>query len=112
MKKIVLLIAFGMMMSFASGQVKYVYCEIIGTSNLLGTKVTIAIDYGESVKFGEDKRLRDDQGKVQKFNSMIDALNYMGDQGWEFVQAYVVTHNSNTNVYHYLLKIEFNAENK
>ena len=113
MKKIALLIAFGMMMSFASAQVKYVYCEIVGTSNLLATKVTIVIDYGESFKFGEDKRLRDDQGKVQKFNSMIDALNYMGDQGWEFVQAYVVTHNSNnTNIYHYLLKGEIKAENK
>jgi hypothetical protein len=112
MKKIVLLIAFGMIMSFASAQVKFVYCEIVGTGNLLGTKVTIVIDYGESVKFLEDKRVKDDQGKVQKFNSMIDALNYMGYQGWEFVQAYVVTHNSNTNVYHYLLKSELKEENK
>jgi hypothetical protein len=112
MKKIALFIAFGMIMSFASAQVKYVYCEIVGTSNILGTKVTIVIDYGESVKFGEDKRLKDDQGKVQKFNSMIDALNYMGDQGWEFVQAYVVIHNSSTYVYHYLLKGEIKVENQ
>jgi hypothetical protein len=112
MKKIALLIVFGMMMTFASAQVKYAYCEIIGTSNILGTKVTIVIDYGESVRFFDDKRLKDDQGKVQKFNSMVDALNYMGDQGWEFVQAYVVTHNSNTNIYHYLLKAELREENK
>lgn len=38
-----------------------------------------------------------------KFNSMIDALNYMGTQGWEFVQAYAITM-GNTNVYHFLMK--------
>ncbi len=34
---------------------------------------------------------------------MVDALNYMGKQGWEFMQAYIVTV-QNQNVYHYLLK--------
>jgi hypothetical protein len=34
---------------------------------------------------------------------MIDALNYMGKNGWEFVQAYVVT-TQNQNVYRWLLK--------
>jgi hypothetical protein len=37
---------------------------------------------------------------------MVDALNYMGEKGWEFVQAYVVTI-SNQNVYHWLLKKKF-----
>lgn len=36
---------------------------------------------------------------------MVDALNYMGNQGWEFVQAYTITM-GNQNVYHYLLKRE------
>jgi hypothetical protein len=31
---------------------------------------------------------QDEQGKVIKFNSAIDALNYMAKQGWEFVNAY------------------------
>jgi hypothetical protein len=38
---------------------------------------------------------------------MVDALNYMGELGWEFVQAYVITMDmglSKQNVYHYLLK--------
>jgi len=42
-------------------------------------------------------------GKVKKFMSMIDAMNYMGDRGWEFIQAYAITYN-NQNVYHYILK--------
>jgi hypothetical protein len=36
---------------------------------------------------------------------MIDALNYMGNQDWEFVQAYAFwMGGSSGNVYHYLLK--------
>ena len=33
----------------------------------------------------------------------MDGLNYMGDRGWEFIQAYAITYN-NQNVYHYILK--------
>lgn len=34
---------------------------------------------------------------------MVDAMNWMGSQGWEFAQAYVVTMGGQ-NVYHWLLK--------
>ncbi len=37
------------------------------------------------------------------FNSMIDALNFMTKNGFEFVDAYAITVD-NQNVYHYLLK--------
>jgi hypothetical protein len=36
---------------------------------------------------------------------MVDALNYMGNNGWDFVQAYVVT-NGQQNVYRWLLKMK------
>jgi len=85
---------------------KFVYCELVGTQKLLSTKVTVSVDYGEERSFFQDTRMRDEQtGKVQSFNSMVDALNYMGNNGWEFVQAYVVTTGQN-NVYHWLLKKE------
>ena len=89
---------------------KYVYCEILGTGSLFSTKVKIDIDYGQEVSFwNQDRRLKDENGKSVKFNSMVDALNYMGTLGWEFVQAYVVTIPSmggQQNVYHWLLKRE------
>lgn len=50
-----------------------------------------------------DQRLRNNKGEVVVFNSMVDAMNWMGARGWEFVQAYVLTV-SNQNVYHWLLK--------
>jgi hypothetical protein len=83
---------------------KYEYCELVGMAKFLSTKVTVAVDYGEERSFFQDTRVRDEQtGKVTSFNSMVDALNYMGTKGWEFVQAYVVT-TANQNVYHWLLK--------
>lgn len=83
--------------------VKHVYCQIVGTTKLFSREVTIAIDYGQERSYWSDNRLKDENGKVQSFNSMIDALNYMGVQGWEFVQAHAITI-GNQNVYHYLLK--------
>jgi len=79
------------------------------TANLLGTKLNISIDFGQERKWAADLRLKDEEGKPIKFNSMIDALNFMGNLGWEFVQAYAITM-GNTNVYHFLLKKEIKEE--
>lgn len=95
-------LAFVSIAAFAQDD-KYVYAEIVGTSNFTNTKVTIVIDFGQETKFMEDKRLRDEDGKIKKFNSMVDAMNWMGAMGWEFQQAYAITMGS-TNVYHWLLK--------
>ncbi len=82
------------------------YVEIVGTSRVLSSKLTVEIDFGQENKlFSSDKdtRIKDVNGKNMIFNSMIDALNFMTTNGYEFVQAYAVIV-SNQNVYHYLLK--------
>ena len=82
------------------------YVQIVGTSRLLSNKVTVEIDFGQLDKlFSSDKdtRIKDANGKNMIFNSMIDALNFMTKNGYEFVQAYAVAV-SNQNVYHYLLR--------
>lgn len=115
MKIIILLLltSFGVSPLFAQTEqqpqdtAQYSYAEIVGTQRFLSNKVTIVVDYGQQRKFFSDMRVRDANGDVQKFNSMVDALNYMGKDGWEFVQAYVVTIGSGLtgeNVYHWLLK--------
>ncbi len=38
------------------------------------------------------------------FNSMIDAMNYMGNNGWEFVQAYAVAQEKGSTTYWILKK--------
>lgn len=83
---------------------RFIYCELIGAQKFMSTKIMVAIDFGQETGLFEDLRLRDEQtGKVKTFNSMIDALNYMGEDGWEFVQAYIAT-SGESNVYHWLLK--------
>ncbi len=82
----------------------FLYAEILGYSKFLSTKVSVTIDFGQNTTLFEDTRLRDENGKVISFNSMVDAMNWMGAQGWEFVQAYTITEGQQ-NVYHWLLKL-------
>lgn len=82
-------------------ETKYTYCELLGSQKLFSSKLTIRVDYGQEKGWFQDLRIKDENGKVETFNSMVDGLNYMGSQGWDCLQAYVVTTNNN-NVYHWL----------
>lgn len=82
----------------------FLYAEILGYSKFLSTKVSVTIDFGQNTTLFEDTRLRDENGKVISFNSMVDAMNWMGAQGWEFVQAYTASE-GDQSVYHWLLKL-------
>lgn len=93
-------------LSFAQVTPKFVYAEIVGESRLFSTKVTVSIDYGQSTSFFENTKVKNEDGSNRKFNSMVDAMNYMGALGWEFQQAYVVT-TSQQNVYHWLMRKNF-----
>ena len=106
MKKIfITLFAVALCVFAYAGEGRKVFCQIVGQGNGFTPKVKISIDYGQEMKFGSDNRLVDESGQVIKFNSMIDALNYMGSKGWDFEQAYAITM-GNVNVYHYLLSKE------
>lgn len=88
----------------AKSKAKFMYCEIVGTGKLFSSKITVELDFGQATTFfGSAQRLRGEDGKPIKFNSMVDAMNFMGSDGWEFAQAYVVTV-GDQNVYHWLLK--------
>jgi hypothetical protein len=91
---------------------KYSYCEIVGATNMLQTKVTITIDFGQVTKFFADNRYKDPAtSKPYTFNSMVDALNFMGKQGWDFAAAYTIGNAQNGYVYHFLLK-KLDTDNK
>jgi len=76
------------------------YCEIVGQSKFLSKKIVVWIDSGK----GKTEKIKEEE-KAVSFNSMIDALNYMDNKGWEFVTAYAVTVDKQ-NVYHFLLKMK------
>lgn len=81
------------------------YVQIVGTGKLLSQKVIIDIDFGQEDKLFsfKDTQVKDKNGELKTFNSMIDALNFMSENGYEFVSAYALTIGTQ-NVYHYLLK--------
>jgi len=81
------------------------YCKMVVTGRVLSAKVNIDLDFGEERKlFSGDTRLRDDMtGKLKKFNSTVDALNYMGAQGWTLINAFPMKE-VDSFVYHYYFK--------
>lgn len=88
------------------------YAELLGwNTNVLGLgkKAKVEVEFGdESWGWqGNDGRnlLVDENGDDIKFNSMVDAMNYMAARGWKFEAAYVVTV-SNQPVVHWLMSKE------
>jgi len=79
------------------------YCQLISTQRILSNKVTIEIDLGEEKLFWRDNRLTTLDGKIRKFNTIIDAMNYMGMSGWVFINAYPVRM-GDTEIYHFAFK--------
>ena len=61
---------------------------------LMSNKINVEVDYGGDTKFFSDTRMKDDEGRAVKFNSVADILNYMSKEGWELITA-DVTFNSN-----------------
>lgn len=111
MKKIfaILLVSF-LMFTFSSvasaeEPTQRVYAELLGTGTNflnLNKNVKVSVELGQFQSATKAYTLLDENGKDIKFNSMVAAMNYMGERGWKFVQAYVVTV-SNQNVLHWLL---------
>ena len=80
------------------------YIQIVGTGKFFSNKVKIDIDFGQhdSMWSNKDTRIKDKNGNNLVLNSMIDALNFMTANGYEYVNSYAITI-GNQNVYHYLL---------
>jgi len=56
----------------------------------LSNKINVEVDYGADTKFFSDTRMKDDEGRAVKFNSVADILNYMSKAGWELIIAQVL----------------------
>jgi len=94
---------------------KRVYALLTAEPQLFSSKVKVSIDFGQSTSWlggMNESMIVDKNGKEIKFNSMIDAMNYLGQFGWRFAQAYVVPSGSGSkdsssisgNVYWLLFK--------
>jgi hypothetical protein len=83
------------------------YCSLNVMPRLLSNKVNIDVDYGNPRKLFsfKDNRVKDDDGKAKKFNTAVEALNYMSSQGWKLVNAMAMSEGGNA-VYRYIMKRE------
>lgn len=79
------------------------YCQLIVMQRLLSNKVTIDLDFGEEKSFWKNHRLKSADGKIKKFNTVIDAMNYMGTAGWIFINAYPIR-TGESEIYHFAFK--------
>lgn len=89
-----------------SAQQRFIYCEITATQKYMNpSKIAIEVDFGQERSYWKDNRLKDEMtGKIKSFNSTMDAVNYLAEQGWELVSSYA-TYTGNQYAYHYVLKI-------
>lgn len=114
MKKVITILAIALAISTSYSQtvndipiseIDVEYIQIVGMERVLSNKITVSIDFGQENKLFSTKsmQIKDEDGKPVVFNSMIDSLNFLSNNGYEFVNAYVLTTN-NQNVYHYVLR--------
>jgi hypothetical protein len=125
MKKIIMalvcLMTIVLNVSAQTEETQETYCMIVGTQKLFSSKCTFTVDYGQETRFidGATKmKLVDEKGETIKFNSLMDACNYLAERGWTLVDAYAMIDNKQGNCYHYVFKkiikkgekVEFNTK--
>ncbi|MBN2893604.1 MAG: hypothetical protein JXL97_17160 [Bacteroidales bacterium] len=66
------------------------YMKIIGTNEYAKSTIVIRFDFGgENKSINKNKNIiKDENGNILKFTSMIDALNFMSKNGYEYVDSY------------------------
>lgn len=70
------------------------YCEVKGIEKELTAGLKIIFDFGNKASYNmwgdlsSKLKFVDENGDNIKFNSMVDAANYMIERGWVFQQAY------------------------
>ena len=83
------------------------YVELVGYDiGMFKKNLVVVVDYGQKTKWSEAQTITGEDGKPQKFESMTGALNFMNANGWDYLDAYLVSvqGNGGGSVYHYILK--------
>jgi len=82
----------------------FLYCEIIGIRFVSLEKLKVRVDYGEETGTLPDSKTKDHPNeKRQKFTSMVEAMNYLSSEGWQFVQAYAEPYSEGSFI-HWILR--------
>ena len=90
MKKMIILAAALLLgiAAFAQNPHK-VYCMFTSETRVLSYDIEVDMDYGQALgAWGStDRRLFKEDGKSLKFNSVMDAVNFLAGLGWELEQS-------------------------
>ncbi len=66
------------------------YCELSGFDiGFFGSQLIIYVDYGQFISNPQKMSIKNSKGSTIYFHSMIEALNFMEKNGWEYVNQYV-----------------------
>ena len=83
-----------------------IFCDLVSTRKFLGTDEIITVNYGSRDSIWKNEKMFSIMpSDLKKYNSVIDALNYMGSEGWKEISSYSSSQNSYI-VKHYILKKE------
>ena len=113
--RLLLAISFILCVGNVYAQLRY-YCEIKGIEKELSSGLKIIFDFGTKASYNiwgdlsSKLKFVDENGEVIKFNSMVDAANYMVDRGWTFQQAYSSVYSGNPIIHWIFYKDAENME--
>ena len=113
--RLLLAISFILCVGNVYAQHRY-YCEIKGIEKELSSGLKIIFDFGTKASdniwgdLSSKLKFVDENGEVIKFNSMVDAANYMVDRGWTFQQAYSSVYSGNPIIHWIFYKDAENME--
>lgn len=94
MKKLIFALCCLLLAVSGMAQTRRYYCEMIGRQVGFSREKKIVFDFGTTPPrdiWGDVEgklELVDANGEVIRFKSMIEALNFMSDRKWNFLQAY------------------------
>lgn len=81
------------------------YLQILIQSKVFSKKVTVEVDFGQDTSNARvnGSQVSDLRGKVIEFNSVVDALNFFDQLGYEFIESNR-SHSERIEVNQYLLR--------
>ena len=82
------------------------YMQLIVTQKLMSVKVIVLLDFGQKTKFfsnDKEKKIQDNEGNTIQFMGVIDAVNFMAENGYDLRHVYTKDI-GNTNRTYYLLE--------
>ncbi len=80
------------------------YCMLFVSAKLFGKKINVNVDFGQEMPLLGNEKLRDGNGNVLNFNSIIAALNYMAKHGWLLVNAIPSELESGGTAFYYVMR--------